>query len=267
MRCPTTRHSRRRTPSPGSAIAATGLALGLLAGVIATADARCTAYLPPKTGITVAYYTRGTEQVTGGDPEKVALSRHAVIERAPGDDVVLRYRDPRAERRDDDEETYLVTYFRGIWPYASSFGGRVRVGRTFDRAKLADLWPLLPGKKVTVVATDTQPAAVGKPPVVIGRTEVTVEVEGEETVRLQAGRFSTCVLLMRVRTWRLHQDPNSSESFTRLAVTEESKVWLAPRIGLPVKTETVIRSHGIKPGSGVRSEERSTTTAVWVRGN
>jgi hypothetical protein len=184
-----------------------------LASVAATeAAARCTAYLPPKPGVTVAYYTRGTEMVTGGTAEKVALSSHATVERAPGDDVVLRYRDPRAERRDQDEETYLVTFFR------------------------------------------------------VGRTELIIEVEGEEDIRVQAGKFSTCVLLMTIKTWRLETPDSDRKPYTRLAVTEQHKIWLAPSLGIAVKDEKVLKSYGLEPGSGVKSEERVTTHAVWVKG-
>jgi hypothetical protein len=239
-----------------------------LAGITATeAAARCTAYLPPKTGVTVSYFTRGTEHVTGGKAEKVALSRHATIEKAPGDDVIIRYRDPRVERRDKDEETYLVTFFRGLWAYASSFGGQARMTRKFNRETLADLWPLLPGKRIKLTATDTLPAAVGKPALTIGRTELTIEVEGEETIRTQAGRFSTCVLLVTIKTWRLETPDSDRKPYTRLAVTETRKIWLAPKLGIAVKDEKVLKAYGLEPGSGVKSEERVTTSAVWVKGD
>ena len=238
-----------------------------LACFAAEATARCTAYLPPKPGVTVAYFTRGTERVAGGEAEKVALSRHATIERTPGDDVVIRYRDPRVERRDQDEETYLVTFFRGLWAYASSFGGQARMTRNFDRAALAALWPLVPGKRVKVTATDTAPAIGGKPAITIGRTVLTIEVEGEETIRTQAGRYSTCVLLVTIKTWRLETPDSDRKPYTRLAVTETRKIWLAPRIGLAVKDERVLKSYGLEPGSGVKAEERVTTSAVWVKGN
>ncbi len=238
-----------------------------LACVAATeAVARCTAYLPPKPGVTVAYYTRGTEMVTGGTAEKVALSSHATVERAPGDDVVLRYRDPRAERRDQDEETYLVTFFRGLWPYASSFGGKARMARKFDRQALSGLWPLRPGKRVKITATDVVPGAGDKPGALIGRTELTIEVEGEENIRVQAGKFSTCVLLVTIKTWRLETPDSDRKPYTRLAVTEQHKIWLAPSLGIAVKDEKVLKSYGMEPGSGVKSEERVTTHAVWVKG-
>ena len=241
-------------------------ALGLACLTAAEAAARCTGYLPPKTGMTVSYFSRGTERVTGGADEKVALSRHATIERVPGDDIVIRYRDPRAERRDDDEEVYLVTFYRGLWAYASSFGGQVRMARSFDREALAGLWPLRPGKKVTLTSVDTMPGAPGKPRVEIGRTKLTAEVDGEETVRVQAGRFSTCVIRVTIRTWRRETPDSDRRPYTRLAVTEERKIWLAPRLGLAVKEEKVLKSYGLEPGSGVKSEERVTTHAVWVKG-
>ena len=241
-------------------------ALGL-ACFATEAAARCTAYLPPKPGVTVAYFTSGTERLTGQEPEKVALSRHATIEKAPGDDVVIRYRDPRVERRDQDEETYLVTFFRGLWAYASSFGGQARMTRNFNREKLAALWPLLPGKRIELTATDTALGAPGKPAITIGRTELTIEVEGEETIRTQAGRYSTCVLLVTIKTWRREAPDSDRKPYIRLAVTETRKIWMAPRIGLPVKNEKVLKSYGLEPGSGVKSEERVTTSAVWVKGN
>ena len=94
-----------------------------------------------------------------------------------------------------------------------------------------------------------------------------IEVEGEETIRTQAGRFSTCVLLMTIKTWRRETPDSDRKPYTRLAVTEQRKIWLAPRIGLPVKEEKVLKSYGMEPGSGVKSEERVTTSAVWVKGN
>lgn len=246
-----------------------GLAVAAMTAA-SPAAARCSFYAPPKPGTTFAYFTSGTQEVTGGEAEKVALTRHATVVSTEGNSVVLQLRDPRSDR--DDTEAYQVTYFRGLWAYRSRFGGSAQTDLRFDPAPAARLWPLAPGKKATITGVETQPARGDQPALTLVRTQVTIEVLDEDTIATAAGRFQTCRLRMTIRTWRLEQPPHKGDlyerppAYTRLATEEQRTVWLAPRVGLPVKEERVVTSYGVPKGSGVASVERTTTVAVWVKG-